>query len=639
MKKILNIFACAAVLIAAGCAKISTTELYVPDETLATTGEVTLCVSIEDLNTKMTVDDNGHFLFREGDAIAVSCSDGTLVKFDIQGTGDTKRAFFKGTIPAGKTIGSCIIYPYASAVSCAGGRIKVRIPDTLEYGTLFQCPAAGKIGTDFNVRLCQLASMFQVTVDKFPASISKVEFSDAGGKTISGEFECSVDKIGEEGIAAAEGTGTVCFNLTTTPTKPSFFIPVAIGDYSDIQMSLYDAAGEKAGSQSVSDFVLSFARAGYSRAEISSEIAVKVKQLLVDDNATALTETAPGVWEATAPVLTQSVVSLNLDSKIYGFAPYSGAGGLGWCKNDKSALPYYNYTAEHKEYYYVQKAIGETMAVEDGGSAFWMNLDVAAQVHVVYDANYLPNGSYFIELLQDEDPAVVFDEQFDLFTCGGDVLWYLQGSQYGDDPSVYDGISASTPKKANWNASGSKNVMFDYPAAVASTVASSAYMKNRGMQDWTFCRADERPSAVQLGQGSYDAYLVTPKLSRMSGSGDVKITVEMSRYSSTAHGDISVMLLGGGSFKSAHASQTWGKDTKGVEVNPVSGDLSASGDVFKITESQYCICAGSDFNTSIYKPRSTFEFVASGVTADTQIKIFSPSNTRCIIFGIKVEKI
>lgn len=628
----------AAALLLQGCAKMSSTELYSADETLNKTGEVTLCVSIEDLNTKATVDDNGHFLFKEGDQVAVALSDGSFIRFDLQGTGDTKRAFFKGSIPSGKTIGDCIVYPAEIASSCVDGRLRVDMPVTLKYGKRFQCPAVGKIGEDYNVKLCQLVSLLQVTVNKFPASITRVEFSDAGGKALSGMFECNINDA-VPALAAQTGTGAVGFDLTTTVAKPDFFVPVPAGDYNNLQMTFYDENGVAAGSMPISDFVMSFARASFVKTDVTSSIAVQVKQVIVGDEAFTMKETSKGIWEADVNLPASGTMQFNIDSKLLGFVSYSGAGGLGWCKNQNSALPYYNYTPDHTNFYFVGKAIGETMAIADGGNDFWISLDIPQKGHVVYDSTYGAGGSYYIELVSEANPNVVLDEQFDLFTCGGDVLWCLQGSQYGEDPSTYDGIAAATPKKANWNASGSKNVMFDYPAKVASNVASSDYMKNRGTSDWTFCRCDERPSAIQLSQGSYDAYLVTPKLSKMSGSQDVKITLEISRYSSTSHGNISVMLLGAGSFKSAHASQTAGKDTKGVEVAAVSGDLPASGDTFTISESEYCICAYTDFNTSIYKPRSTFEFVASGVTSDTQIKIFCPSATRCLVFGIKVEKI
>ena len=626
----------ASALLLAGCAKISTTGLYVPDESLSTSGEVTLCVSIEDLNTKITVDDNGHFLFREGDSIAVACSDGTFEKFILEGTGDTKRAFFKGTLPEGKTLGSCIVYPFESAVSCSEEELQVRILSELQYGGAFSCPAAGLIGSDYNVKLCQLASMFQVSVDKFPTSLSRVEFSDAGGKALSGDFSIGLSNIGEEGLQAESGSGSVSFAMSSSPTTAEFCIPMPAGDYSSLQMSFYGEDGGFLGSQSVSDYVLSFARAGYSRTEITSNISVKVKQVIVGEDAYALTETSSGVWEANVNLPASATLVFSIDSKLFGFASYAGAGGLGWCKNEFSALPYYNYTDLHTNYYYVSKAIGEAQAIENGGNMFWVNLDAPATARVVYDSNYGSAGSYYLEIQKDADPNVILDEQFDLFTCGGDVLWYLKGSQYGTDPAAYDGIAATTSNSAAWNASGSKNVMFDYPVAVSSTEASKEYMKNRGTSDWTFCRADERPSGVQLSQGSFDGYLVTPKFT--GAEGGIKITLEISRYASTSKGDISVTLLGGGSFTGCKASQTWGKDTNGVEIAAKSGEPSASGTEFLITQ-DYCMVAYTAFNTSINKPRSTFEFTVTGATADSQLKVLTPSGTRCIVYGIKVEKI
>ena len=642
MKKIIIILSAIAAM-ACGCAKMSKTALYEADSSLKKTGEVTLCVSIEDLATKLVADDNGHFLFAKEDSIQVFCSDGTPVVFHLDGTGDTKKAFFKGTIPAGREIGSCIAYPVDNTNSFASGKLLITLDDEFTYGDTYACPMAGVIGDDFNVKLYQLAADFKVTANNFPAGISAVRFSDKGGKCLTGMFNYDITGLGKEGIHAEEGSDELTIKLKNLPATPCFTFPLPIGDYSGIEIELIDEDGKTIGSQPISEFPISTARGSVARAEFSSTIKVRNKQVVVDNkDSFKMTETSEGIWEAKVPVLSSSTIVLNIDSELFGFASYSGAGGIGGCKNVQSALPYYNYKDVHTKLYYVEKAIGECQKINEGGNAFWINLDKAGYVRVVYDSTYGANGSYYLELVKDEDPSLIFDEQFDLFTCGGDVVWYIQGTKYGEDPAAYDGIATGTPKKCNWNASGSSNAMWDYPTKVASTVAGSAYMKNRNVEGWAFARVDERPGAIQMQQGNnYDSFITTPKLSAISGTQNMKLTLVIARYSSTSASEIYVDILGGGEFVSAHVDQTASTSTS-WQFDATSTDLTGlSGSRFTI-DATTCVTVPSTGNTATDKPVSTFVFDIKNATADTQIKISAPfksSNApRCCVYGIKATK-
>lgn len=143
--------------------------------------------------------------------------------------------------------------------------------------------------------------------------------------------------------------------------------------------------------------------------------------------------------------------------------------------------------------------------------------------------------------------------------------------------------------------------------------------------------------------GQQDNYLLTPKLSKISGTQDIILTLDIARYSSTSKADIPVTILGAGSFTGGKASQTEGQDANGVRVEAKSGDLgSLSGTKYNIG-TDYLMTAGSSYNASIHKPTSRFEFYISGATSDTQIKISASSASggnapRCFIYGIKITQ-
>ncbi|MBP5721263.1 MAG: BACON domain-containing protein [Bacteroidales bacterium] len=353
------------------------------------------------------------------------------------------------------------------------------------------------------------------------------------------------------------------------------------------------------------------------------------------------TESQPGVWELIIDAPATGEITIKNEDVELGFTSYSGAGGLGTCKHMKSALPFYNFTPEHTRFYKVEKAIGALQPISDGGNKLWLNMDAPGKVKVAYDETYKEHGSYYLELVKDDDPTLIFDEQFDLFTYGGDAINYLVGTIYNGTAESFDGLEPGTNNSGKWSSSGSIGQMWDYPTVKVNIRACDDYIKNRGVQDWEFVYVDERPGALQMNNtGQQDNYLITPKFSKISGTQNIVLTLDLARYSSTSKADIPVTIIGAGSFTGGKASQTEGQDTNGVKVEAKSGDLgSLSGSKYSIG-TDYLMTAGSSYNASIYKPTSRFEFYISGATAETQIKIAASSASggnapRFFIYGIK----
>ena len=140
--------------------------------------------------------------------------------------------------------------------------------------------------------------------------------------------------------------------------------------------------------------------------------------------------------------------------------------------------------------------------------------------------------------------------------------------------------------------------------------------------------------------GQQDNYLITPKFSKISGTQNIVLTLDIARYSAASKADIPITILGAGSFTGGKASQTEGQDVNGEKVEAKSGDLgSLSGNKYEIG-TDFLMTAPSSYNNSIYKPTSRFEFYISGATAETQIRIAASSASggnapRCFIYGIK----
>lgn len=355
----------------------------------------------------------------------------------------------------------------------------------------------------------------------------------------------------------------------------------------------------------------------------------------VSVNGTALAETSiKGIYEGTVDVAATSEFTVTVSGEEYGFLPYSGAGGIGTCKNVKASLPYYNIstakTSKADYGYHVSRAIGQMGKIAEA-SKFYTNLSAAGKMFVrINTATTVPE--YYLELVKEKDSSVIFHEDFDLCTYGGDYMVAIAGTKgdvtEGIAPGAQGGVTANNP-----------SVSFDYPTAVKGTaLATDDYIKNRGLSGWEFEYAGERPGALQLCAGAIPGHMTTPKLEALTSATDVTVTIDIARFSTSSVDPIKVILLGAGSFVSGSVS---------VEAYAAAGKAamsknleSLSGDTYSIVDDEYCPHTLN--NGDADKPHSVFTFKVTGATSATQIKIDAPMGAknapRCFIFDIKVTK-
>lgn len=353
-------------------------------------------------------------------------------------------------------------------------------------------------------------------------------------------------------------------------------------------------------------------------------------------NGKALTETSTkGIYEGTIDVAATSEFTATIDGKEFGFLSYSGAGGIGNCKSANASLPYYNIasakTSKSDYGYYVGRAIGQ-MGEIASANKFYTNLAESGKMFVrINTVTTVPE--YYFELVKEKDASVVFHEDFDLCTCGGDYMVAIAGTKGsttggGLEPGTPSGVTANNPMAS-----------FDYPTAVKGTeLASADYIANRGLNGWEFEYAGERPGALQLCAGAVPGHMTTPKFESLTAATDVTVTIDMSRFSTSSVDPINVVLLGAGSFVSGSVA---------VEAYAATGAAAAtkeytglSGDTFAIVDDMYC--PHTNNNSDADKPHSVFTFKVKGATSATQIKIDAPMGAknapRCFIFDIKVTK-
>lgn len=232
----------AAVSFLAACDNSNDSDSF--EEELSHSGKVSLVASIEGLDTRMAMSSAGHGRWEEGDRIAVACSDGSFVTFDLEGTGGTVKAKFTGEIPSGLTLGSVAVWPAEVAGRVSGDEVSLKFPSEYsETSGSAAAPMVAAIGETWHIEFKQVASCVDVTVGNLPEGTAALEIGGAG-KNLSGEFVQKISKIGLGGVEDSIGENPVVLTLGSLPAKASFEIPVPASDYDSLTVTTLDAEGK-----------------------------------------------------------------------------------------------------------------------------------------------------------------------------------------------------------------------------------------------------------------------------------------------------------------------------------------------------------------------------------------------------------
>ncbi len=401
----------------------------------------------------------------------------------------------------------------------------------------------------------------------------------------------------------------------------------------------------KADKKGVTLAVLSYDDAGRPGELTSTFVSTDdMVSVIVDGKETKLARATEGVdiFEGKVAVPAKGEFTIEINKVAYGFAPYSGNGGVGKVENVMSAIPYYyGKDLADSRIHEVKKAIGRMAEMLVGGNKFWTNISAEAQLLVRVDLTYADGKPrYYLELVTAEDPNLVLEQNFDLFVWGGDyTLGKSKGG--GTSPIADDNKSAAVldgTEEGNKGGATYTDVFPDdwsTPGAVDETensIASEAYLSNRDVAGWEIAHVAEQAGTIRMNKSSskhqYSGWVMTPKLSKLTGATDISVEFDMCRFGDNAD-DIHVTIVGAGTYTAA-------------TVNPNGGaaqQVAAAGQDFVITPD---LCAGQS-NAVVNKPWTHVKLSVSGATAETRIKIdaskgSNSTKNRMLLDNIKITK-
>lgn len=337
-----------------------------------------------------------------------------------------------------------------------------------------------------------------------------------------------------------------------------------------------------------------------------------------DGNLIELEKSNEELYTSTIECKSSDEFSVLIDGEEYGFASYSGNGGVGKVNNANACVP----TAGVN--FYVRESIGQMATKDDNLNKFWINVaDATCKVKVRIDLSYedkIPR--YYLQLVEEADPSVLLAQYFDLMSYGGNWLDGKNGRKGSDtNATSIDGTAPAVPATVSAATLG--------VTIASNTTAKPQYIANRGLSGWGIENCFEFAGLLRLSSPGFGV-LTTPKMTGMTSTGTITLTFDAVAFGGTTD-LITVKVLNAGTISSANVKIQGAASA--TDITPESGNTS-----FIITK-EHC----PKYANTEAKAYSNFTVVIENATADTQIcwdttAITTLSNARLCLDNIIVKK-
>lgn len=246
MNKKVNIFlnlvaAAFAVTTVTGCD--DSDDIYDPEITFSKTGEVAFIASIENCQTRASLVNTGEARWLKDDAIGVVCTDGSVAELKLDGTGETRRAMFRGLIPDGKELGSYALHPSDAVFS--GDVVTVQLPAEAECTPAGTCSVmVSEINGTTDLTFRQMMSYINIRISNISPDATKIVLSSE--KNLSGTYSLKLPDALGNGLEATDGSETITIILPEKKeTSASTTLAIPVGTYSSLMATTFNAKDQK----------------------------------------------------------------------------------------------------------------------------------------------------------------------------------------------------------------------------------------------------------------------------------------------------------------------------------------------------------------------------------------------------------
>ena len=198
---------------------------------------------MENEDTRTAVTDEGTFTWSTGDQVWLHTTSGSVVGTLSSGAGTSSADLSFGS-HFGEMTGKAV-YPYNDGHSISDDVLTVVMPSTYDLGSSLNNTNAAMYGVNVGgtLRFNHLAGVMRFKFKNVPAGVNK--FTITLDKKISGTFSADLTAdypVIEASATSAESEKTITlnFNALTTQSDISLYIPLPLGTYTSLKLSLYD---------------------------------------------------------------------------------------------------------------------------------------------------------------------------------------------------------------------------------------------------------------------------------------------------------------------------------------------------------------------------------------------------------------
>lgn len=205
-------------------------------------GNHTLKAQIEQsANTRTMVDEENRVCWVKGDQIGVFDGDGVVnIPFSFSGMADSgQSAIFKGNLPEGGAP-SVAYYPYDDEAVLEGDKLSFVLPSEYDYTENSNAPMIGVKQDDGNFLFKHLCGLLKFSIVDIPDDAKQVIITSKGENAPNISGTCIVEDVIEDGVVLSipEGSSQVTIKLNGEVGTQTFYVPVPVGVYSELQVLL-----------------------------------------------------------------------------------------------------------------------------------------------------------------------------------------------------------------------------------------------------------------------------------------------------------------------------------------------------------------------------------------------------------------
>ncbi len=205
-------------------------------------GNHTLKAQIEQsANTRTMVDEENSVCWVKGDQIGVFGGDGVVnIPFSFSGMADSgQSAIFKGNFPDGGAP-SVAYYPYDDEAVLEGDKLSFVLPSEYDYTENSNAPMIGVKQDDGNFLFKHLCGLLKFSIVDIPDDAKQVIITAKGENAPNISGTCIVEDVIEDGVVLSipEGSSQVTIKLNGEVGTQTFYVPVPVGVYSELQVLL-----------------------------------------------------------------------------------------------------------------------------------------------------------------------------------------------------------------------------------------------------------------------------------------------------------------------------------------------------------------------------------------------------------------